>query len=233
MCLSRVSTCWLVENICFPEAASSLPIISPLRHPPPLRFLRALRRRRWLRSFPSRPQPCLRQRPTARWTGPTTPTSPDTASVTRCVCLSLIHGWNAHTFKCLLLITSACPSVPGVLRRNGRLWQHRRKCDGHGSDSFYRSLSECSSNTEIDEWLDVLAVSSSVLVLNKLFPALSVRSSGSTTAVWVWRRLRRGSGTVPSARPPWRGEAAATNKLFLHGVRHWLQGRGQRSTAGF
>uniref|UniRef100_A0A671X6P8 Inhibitor of growth family, member 3 n=1 Tax=Sparus aurata TaxID=8175 RepID=A0A671X6P8_SPAAU len=38
---------------------------------------------RWPRSFPSRRRRCRRPRPTARWTGPTTPTSPDTASVTR------------------------------------------------------------------------------------------------------------------------------------------------------
>lgn len=68
---------------CSPGAASSLPTTShPLRPPlPPCRP--ALRHRRWLRSFPSRPLRYLRPRPTARWTGPTTPTSRGTASVTR------------------------------------------------------------------------------------------------------------------------------------------------------
>ncbi|XP_068590159.1 inhibitor of growth protein 3 isoform X2 [Cebidichthys violaceus] len=83
----------------FPEAASSLLTISPL-HRPPLPLCRhALHRRHWLRSFPSRPQRCLRPRPTARWTGPTTPTSPDTASVTRC----LMEKWWA-------VITQIAPS---------------------------------------------------------------------------------------------------------------------------
>ncbi|XP_070784852.1 inhibitor of growth protein 3 isoform X2 [Enoplosus armatus] len=72
-----------VQATAQPEAASSLPTISRLHHPPLPLCRRALRRQLWLRSFPSRPQRCRRPRPTARWTGPTTPTSPDTASVTR------------------------------------------------------------------------------------------------------------------------------------------------------
>uniref|UniRef100_A0A8D0D9V9 Inhibitor of growth family, member 3 n=1 Tax=Sander lucioperca TaxID=283035 RepID=A0A8D0D9V9_SANLU len=68
-------------------AASSLPTTSPLHRPPPPLCRHALHRPRWPRNFPSRPQRCPRPRPTARWTGPTTPTSRDTASVTRyCTC---------------------------------------------------------------------------------------------------------------------------------------------------
>ncbi|XP_049422583.1 inhibitor of growth protein 3 isoform X2 [Epinephelus fuscoguttatus] len=76
-----------------PKAASSLPTTSPLHRPPLPLCHPALRHRRWLRSFPSRPQRCPRPRPTARWTGPTTPTSPDTASVTR----FLMERWSAVT----------------------------------------------------------------------------------------------------------------------------------------
>ncbi|XP_075967357.1 inhibitor of growth protein 3 isoform X2 [Anarhichas minor] len=77
----------------------SLPTISPLHHPPLPLCRHAPHRQHWLRSFPSRPQRCLRPRPTARWTGPTTPTSPDTASVTRC----LMEKWSA-------VITRIAPS---------------------------------------------------------------------------------------------------------------------------
>uniref|UniRef100_A0A673B9Y0 Inhibitor of growth protein N-terminal histone-binding domain-containing protein n=1 Tax=Sphaeramia orbicularis TaxID=375764 RepID=A0A673B9Y0_9TELE len=53
-------------------------------HPlPPPRSHHALHHQHWLRSFPSRLQHCLRLKPTAKWTGPMTPTNRDTASVTR------------------------------------------------------------------------------------------------------------------------------------------------------
>ena len=58
------------------EAASSRRATSrrPPRPPPPWR---------WPRSCPSRRPRCPRPTPTARWTGPTTPTSRATASATR------------------------------------------------------------------------------------------------------------------------------------------------------
>ncbi|CAF89495.1 unnamed protein product [Tetraodon nigroviridis] len=65
-----------------PGAASSPPTTSRLRPPPPPRGAPAPPRRRWPRNCPSRPRRCGSLRPTARWTGPTTPTSLATASAT-------------------------------------------------------------------------------------------------------------------------------------------------------
>lgn len=46
-------------------------------------------------------------------------------------------------------------------------------------------------------------------------PHCSVPSSGSTTAVSVWQRPPRASGSALSAPPPWRGGAAATSRKEL------------------
>lgn len=45
-----------------------------------------------------------------------------------------------------------------------------------------------------------------------LVSSRSVRSSGSTTAAWVWPRHLKGSGIAHSVQPPWRGGEAGTNK---------------------
>uniref|UniRef100_A0A674E3N9 Inhibitor of growth family, member 3 n=1 Tax=Salmo trutta TaxID=8032 RepID=A0A674E3N9_SALTR len=77
------------------QATPSLPTTS--RRPP--RLLRPCRRapplQPWPRSWPSRPRPSQSLRPTTRWTGPTTPTSPATAFATRC----LMEKWWAVIIK--------------------------------------------------------------------------------------------------------------------------------------
>lgn len=67
----------------FSEATLSLPTISPLHPPLPLHCHPALHHQHWLMSW-YRPQ-SQKLTPAVRWTGPTTPTNPDTASATRCV----------------------------------------------------------------------------------------------------------------------------------------------------
>lgn len=74
-----------------PKAASRTQTISH-PHPPLLHHFHLVpRHQRWLRNFHSRSQCCLRLRPTARWTGHTTPMSQDIVSVTR----FLTEKWSA------------------------------------------------------------------------------------------------------------------------------------------
>ncbi|XP_051746045.1 inhibitor of growth protein 3 isoform X2 [Ctenopharyngodon idella] len=75
-----------------PKATLSLPTISPLHPPLPLHCHPALHHQHWLMSW-YRPQ-SQKLTPAVRWTGPTTPTNPDTASATRC-----------HTERWLAVIT--------------------------------------------------------------------------------------------------------------------------------
>lgn len=65
------------------KTTSRIQTISHLHHHPLLHFHHVLRHQRWPRSCPSRPQCCLKPKQTVRWTGRMTPTSHDTASVTR------------------------------------------------------------------------------------------------------------------------------------------------------
>ncbi|XP_026081593.1 inhibitor of growth protein 3-like isoform X3 [Carassius auratus] len=65
-----------------PKATLSLPTTSPLHPPLPLHCHPARHRQHWLMSW-FRP-PSQKLTPAVRWTGPTTPMNPDTASATRC-----------------------------------------------------------------------------------------------------------------------------------------------------
>ena len=106
------------------EAASSRPVTS---RPPPLPLppcLPALRPRRWPRSCPSRWPRCPRPTPTARWTGPTTPTSRATVSAIRYLQNQTYSGVTRKQLHCILYLqyiiyryqwTHLSSSSPGFL----------------------------------------------------------------------------------------------------------------------
>lgn len=86
----------------FSEATRSLPTISPLPPPLPLHCHPARHRQHWLMSW-YRPQ-SQKLTPAVRWTGPTTPMNPDTASATRCVHVTSLSCGVLIVVSLLLLV---------------------------------------------------------------------------------------------------------------------------------